>query len=536
MIKAYGLYPVYLFFTLFFFSPYKHHEPKSLVKESPDNEVIYHLFQRSFFDSNGDRIGDLKGIEQKLDYLQGLGINSILLLPLYESIYYHNYYSGDFKKIDTSFGSLKDYISLVKAIHKRGMKVYMDMETQYVTEDHLWYKSAVGNPKSPYSDYILFEDKAHTKPATFVLGLRGWTSYDGTYKKIATVNLKNKNVLAYNIKLYKYWLDPNGDGKFDDGVDGYRFDHMMDDLDNKPQLKGLFKSFWLPLITELKKVNPKIKNVAEQANWASWGDEYIRDGVADRIFSFKIMGAIRSFDKAKLTSITDSAFTIFPHNNQNVLFVENHDVPRFASSVNRSIPKLKIGASLNLLLGGTASIYYGQELGMYGTGAWGKWGMNDGNEIPMREAFEWYASDTGRGMALWYKNTGVWWDSTNLKPHDGISLEEQINDPNSLFNFYKKIISIRKTNPVIADGKFQSLENGNPHVYSFRRYDGSTSLLVVINLSDANQKAQLKDALLDEKKYKVKQLNGEATVNLTDNNTVFELKPYAIEIYSLKRK
>src|SRR5690606_1843558 len=108
-------------------------------------------------------------------------------------------------------------ISMVKAIHKRGMKVYMDMETQYVTEDHPWYKSAVGNPESPYSDYILFEDEAHTTPATFVFDLRGWTNYDGTYKKIVTVNLKNKEVLDYNIELYKFWLDPNKDGNFDDG-------------------------------------------------------------------------------------------------------------------------------------------------------------------------------------------------------------------------------------------------------------------------------------------------------------------------------
>lgn len=98
-------------------------------------EVIYHVVQRSFYDSNGDLQGDLNGLRQKLDYLQDLGVTSILLLPLYQSVYYHNYFSSDFKKIDSTFGTKEDYLNLVKVIHRRGMKLYMDMETQYVTEE-----------------------------------------------------------------------------------------------------------------------------------------------------------------------------------------------------------------------------------------------------------------------------------------------------------------------------------------------------------------------------------------------------------------
>jgi glycosidase len=119
-------------------------------------EIIYHVCQRSFYDSNGDLNGDLNGLRQKLDYLQDLGITSILLLPLYEADCYHNYFANDFEKIDPEFGTMEDYIELVKDIHKRGMKIYVDMETQYVTSKHLWWKDAVGNLNSKYSDYIFF--------------------------------------------------------------------------------------------------------------------------------------------------------------------------------------------------------------------------------------------------------------------------------------------------------------------------------------------------------------------------------------------
>src|SRR6185437_13565820 len=132
-------------------------------KNFADSEIIYHVFQRSFYDSNGDNIGDLNGLREKLDYLQDLGITSIQLLPLYQSVFYHNYFSDDFYKIDSTLGTMQDYLALVKDVHRRGMKIYMDMETQYVTEDHPWFKSSYNNLKSPYSDYLIWKDSAHTK-------------------------------------------------------------------------------------------------------------------------------------------------------------------------------------------------------------------------------------------------------------------------------------------------------------------------------------------------------------------------------------
>src|SRR3546814_10390829 len=102
----------------------------------------------------------------KLDYLQELGVTSILLTPLYESFYYHNYYSSDFSSIDPTYGTEEEFIELVREIHRRDMKIYMDMETQYVTEDHLWYKDSYGNPSSPYSEYILYDDEERSEEHT----------------------------------------------------------------------------------------------------------------------------------------------------------------------------------------------------------------------------------------------------------------------------------------------------------------------------------------------------------------------------------
>ena len=402
-------------------------------------EVIYHVFQRSFYDSDGNLQGDLTGLKQKLPYLQNLGITSILLLPLYDADCYHNYFANSFEKIDPTFGTMDEYISLVKEIHKRKMKVYMDMETQYVTEKHLWWKDAVGNLNSPYSDYILFEDAAHKIPATIIYDLRQLNNFNGTSIKITTVNLKSKKVLDYNKKLFSFFVDPNNDGKFDDGVDGFRLDHAMDHLDGKAALTNLFVEFWNPLMTHLKKQNPALKTVAEQADWKDYGFAYLKNAGVDRVFGFGLQQAILSFDKQNLIINADTILAQCPKGKEQIIFIENHDIDRFAS-IEPNLEKQKIAASLMLLIGGIPSIYYGQEIGMLGKN--GNWGGTDGNDIPRRTAFKWNKSYEGTGMATWYRKIDAAWNNENLNVNDDVSLEVQLKDNNSLFNYYKKMIAI----------------------------------------------------------------------------------------------
>jgi glycosidase len=502
---------------------------------SPNNEVIYHVVQRSFYDSNGDLHGDLKGLTQKLDYLQELGITSVLMLPLYESVYYHNYFTGDFEKIDEEFGTKDDYLNLVKEMHRRGMKLYMDMETQYVTEDHLWYKDSYNNPASPYSDYLVYNGPHNTQPESIIFNLTELKGYNGVTKKITTINLNSQKVRDYCYGLYKHWVDPNGDGKFDDGVDGFRLDHMMDDLDNKGKWTHLFENFWQPLITKLKAVNPKISFVAEQADWGSLGLDYLTRGGVDRVFAFRIAFEIRNFNKTKLAAMADSIFTYTPQGKQQIVFIENHDMPRFAYVAKHDPGKLRVGAALNLLIGGIPSVYYGQELGMYGAGEWSKWGMTDANEIPDREAFEWFRSDSGKGMALWYKNSGPWWDQTNLKPDDGISLEEERPDSNSLWNFYRKMIRLRRTNSSLVDGAYQTLANDNDSVFSFSRHEKNKGAIVVLNLSGAPQQVSVD---FTQSKLKLtgplQQLWGNEKAGASSGQLKIALPPYAIEVWEVK--
>lgn len=496
--------------------------------ESNAQEVIYHVFQRSFFDSNGDGHGDLKGMEQKLDYLQDLGVTSILLTPLYQSEFYHNYFAVDFEKIDPEYGTLQEYLDLVKEIHRRKMKLYQDVEMQYVTQDHAWYKESINNPSSKYSKYVYYLDSLNQKPF-FFYNVPEFTLYDNSKQKIAVVNMNNPEVRKYTFDVLNFWLDPNKDGKFDDGVDGFRFDHMMDDLDNFNKVSNLFKEFWTPVVKDLKKTNPAITIIAEQANWFSLGREYFKNAEVDRVFAFYLSWAIEQMNKKELIKAADSTLTKNPAGKDQIVFIENHDTRRIASVKGMEREKLKAAATLNLFLGGVPLIYYGQELGMKGKQMKG---ATDGNDIPIREAFEWYTNAKGPGMAYWYKNTGPWWDSTNVKANDRISLEEQQGDPKSLFNHYKKMIALRKATPALANGQYRVVENNNEKFFTFLRYTETEKVLVVVSLSHLPEGVLV--MLKENKKYPSGTSLTLGGVKKFNNNSFYlELPPYGIQVYKL---
>ena len=179
-----------------------------------ENQVFYHIFTRSMRDSNGDAQGDLKGIEQSLPYLKQLGVTSILLTPLYPSPFYHNYFASSFDGVDPEFGTMDDYTRLVRAIHARGMKLYLDEEFQYVATDHPWFKSALGNPASPYSDFFIFHGPNNSQPESAVFGITMAKRFPGAETGITTVNLKSPKVKAWATNYLLSWVDPNHDGDF----------------------------------------------------------------------------------------------------------------------------------------------------------------------------------------------------------------------------------------------------------------------------------------------------------------------------------
>ncbi len=460
-------------------------------------EIIYHIFLRSFYDSNGDTHGDLLGVKEKLDYLQDLGVTGILLTPIYKSAFYHNYFADDFEGIDPQYGSRIDYIDLVKTVHQKGMKIYMDMEIQYVTEDHPWFKASYGNPSSPYAEYLVYKDEENHIPETVIFNLSGLHGYNSVYRRVTTVNLLSNRVLDYMYTLFRYWIDPLGDGSFEYGVDGFRLDHMMDMLDDKPNLNNLFNAFWLPLIKRLKSVNPAVIFMGEQTDWNSTGADHIQQAGVDKVFAFRLREAFISFNKEKIAEAVSTAFHGSIEASRQLVFIENHDVHRFATLVNNNPMTLRIGAALNLLTGGCPIIYYGQEIGMKGDGGFGKYGNSDGNDIPRREAMRWYNKVEGKGMALWYKNTGPWWNDTSLKDGDGISVDDQKSDATSLWNYYRELIILRSKYSSLIKGKHTVVENSNAAVYSFSRNFENECVIVLINFSDKSENVQV-DLQLDK--------------------------------------
>ncbi|MEY4432074.1 MAG: hypothetical protein RLZZ44_204, partial [Bacteroidota bacterium] len=230
---------------------------------------------------------------------------------------------------------------------------------------------------------------------------------------------------------------------------------------------------------------------------------------------------ILSFDKQQLIENADILLTKTPKGKDQLLFIENHDLDRFAS-LETNFKKQKVAAALMLLIGGIPSIYYGQEIGMQGKGF--SFGNTDGNDIGRREAFDWYQSGEGKGMAFWYKNTGDWWTNNYQKPDDGISLEEQMNNPNSLFNFYKIIIQIKQQSLALAKGKYETVQNNSTAIFSFYRKEGNETMLVAVNLSDSVQEFVYTN-------FK------QSTIDLLNSNQLLQnrnvLQPYQISIWRI---
>lgn len=239
MIRAIGL----ALAALLLAAPAGATKPAKTTTAAMRDEVIYHIFFRSFRDSNGDRVGDLKGLTAGLGDLKTLGVTSLLLTPIQPSPYYHNYFATDFESVDPAYGTMDDYLAFIRSAHTLGLRVYLDEEFQYVAEGHPWLTSSRGHPGAKFGPYILYDrPKTNEEPVPF-LGVPAWPGYDGRWTGISMVNLRSPAVRAYFTRLLVHWIDPHGDGSLRDGVDGFRFDHMMDDLDNKHRLTNLFADF-----------------------------------------------------------------------------------------------------------------------------------------------------------------------------------------------------------------------------------------------------------------------------------------------------
>jgi alpha-amylase len=457
-------------------------QSKALTASLAD-EVVYHIFVRSFRDSNGDRQGDLNGISESIPYLQSLGVSAVLLTPLYPSRVYHNYFATDFTGIDPEFGTMDDFRQMVAKLHRADIKIYLDMEFQYVAQGHPWWTEAIADRKSPFDDFILWRDRAAGVAEDGPFNLRAFNHFGGTEEGVTTVALTAPKARIWFDRYMHDWVDPNRDGRFDDGVDGFRLDHMMDDLDNRGLLTNLFSDFWKPMFDRLRAINPDLTFIAEQADWNDYGGAYLSRADTSAIFAFPLHQALRRFDRDAIIVAAEQTGRITPEGKQQLIFAENHDVSRIASDPLITPEKLRTAAALTFFLKGTPILYYGQELGMRGATDAGY--EDDRNAIPFREAFKWFATDASPTQALWYQRPGErFWDQRYARDHDAVSVEEQDAQPGSLLNRYRKLAELRRLHNALRTGS-QSLRKEGESLLIIERAAGDERFLIVANLSPA---------------------------------------------------
>jgi glycosidase len=401
------------------------------VMNSP---VVYEIFVQSFCDSNGDGIGDLRGIISRLDYIRQLGADAIWITPIHPSPSYHKYDITDYRAIHPQYGTPDDFDMLVRSVHERGMKLIMDLVINHTSWDHPWFKASASAKDNPYRDYYVWRDYADVeaeiskKTTTFDSdNLTQWHEWPGDaqryygffWKGMPDLNFDHPPVRQEVYTIAKYWLDK--------GVDGFRLDaakHIYPD-DEPDKTKAFWEEFRF-VITAHK---PDVLIFGEV-----WADPETLAGFfpgMPKLFNFELARAItETVREGRAEPLRDlyvriqAAYAQNPSPLDDAILLSNHDMVRIRSAVGGDIAKARLAASILLTLPGTAFIYYGEELGMLG-------GKPDEH---LREPFPW-TKDT-------YAEKH--WLAITQSTMDKVSpASEQMNDPESLYAHYKSWIALR---------------------------------------------------------------------------------------------
>ena len=420
---------------------------KALGQSPDDNSrTFYEIFVYSFCDSNGDGLGDLPGVISKVDYIQELGITGIWFMPVHPSQSYHKYDVRDYYDIDPQYGTVADMEQLLAECEQRDIHVIMDLVVNHTGNDHEWFQTAVNYLKSlpagaepdvkecPYVDYYFL--KRESGNGHHSIG-NGWY-YEGMFSpNMPDLNLANEAVRGEIKAIMEYWI-----GK---GVAGFRLDAAKEFYSGNPTANIEVLRWIQETATSIK---PDCYLVAEVWEDFSQITRYYESGITS-IFNFAFgnsNGKIGQVLRAAGTPSTVSTYATalekannaYSGNNPNYIdapFLSNHDVGRIAGFVNRDENKMKLAGAMNVLMSGSCFIYYGEEIGMTGSG----------NDPSKRAPMYWNAA----------RNNGV----TNPPPECELpesyalgSLEEQINDDTSIYNYYRQVIAIRNALPVISHG------------------------------------------------------------------------------------
>jgi glycosidase len=454
--------------------------PKSVPNSFLENTTIaYQIFPIAYADSDGNGIGDINGITSKLDYLKDeLNVDVIWLNPVHPSPSYHKYDVVDYYGVDPQLGTLDDYKRLLEEAHKRDIKVLLDFVINHTSSSHPWFLSAKSED-STYRDYYIWND---LKTDQFN-NTSAWYSVPGSEEKyfasfwseMPELNFENPLVRDAIKDIATYWLEM--------GVDGFRIDAAKHIYDINEYPKGtpvLNKNFeWFVEFNQsIKEVNPNAFLLLE--TWDNYNSvAHFLEG-ADSAFNFdlgtSIISAVNSENRkniqGKLTNIYKSYDQVTSEYVDSV-FLSNHDQDRTLSQLTGDIVKAKLAATIEFTLPGISWIYYGEELGMTG--------MKPDENI--REAFKWSGDQKDAPNSRWR----LWSYNSDLMP-----LDQQMEDPNSMFATYKALTNLKSTHKVLNSGQYIDYEIPTSfRVFSFFRQYESQTYLIIHNLHSEDKTFEL---------------------------------------------
>ena len=417
--------------------------------QSPDDNyrTFYEIFVYSFCDSNGDGIGDLRGVLSKLDYLQELGITGIWFMPIHPSQSYHKYDVRDYYDIDPAYGTLADFEALMAECQARDIHVITDLVVNHTGDDHNWFLTAVDYLKSlpageepsvdacPYVDYYFFSREA--KPGYHAIEGSDWY-YEGQFSPdMPDLNLASQAVREEIKAIMSFWIAK--------GVSGFRLDAAKEFYSGNLGANVEVLSWLQQTAVSIKEDCYLVAEVWENFSTVT---DYYASGITS-LFNFpfgnangkivEVLRAAGSADKvASYATALEKANKAYAGSNPDYIdapFLSNHDVGRIAGFVNRDENKMKLAGAMNIFMSGSCFIYYGEEIGMPGSG----------NDPSKRAPMYWNAA----------RNDGT----TDPPPECTLpeeyplgSLEEQAGADGSVYNYYRQAIAIRNAMPVISHG------------------------------------------------------------------------------------
>ncbi|MGX4599632.1 alpha,alpha-phosphotrehalase [Faecalimicrobium sp. JNUCC 81] len=546
--------------------------------------VAYQIYPRSFMDSNNDGIGDLQGIIQKLDYVKDLGIDVIWICPMYKSPNDDNGYDiSDYHEIMDEFGTMNDFDELLDEVHKRDMKLIIDLVINHTSDEHEWFIESKLSKDNPKRDWYIWKDgKENKEPNNWESIFKGsaWGKNEesGQYylhlfsKKQPDLNWENKEVRYELYKMINWWLDKGIDGFRIDAISHIKKEEGFNDMSNPNNLKYV-PSFEKHMnvfgiqnyLQELKDETFSkydIMTVGE-ANGVTINDccEWVgeKDGKFNMVFSFEHLSLWnhdnkKSFNIRKYKKAMSKWQEALYNKGWNALFIENHDQPRIVSNWGNDSTYLAESAkSLGMsyfMQQGTPFIYQGQEIGMTNVafdsiddyddvGTKNEYYHDLENGISEKDALKkvWMSSrENSRTPMQWNnsKNAGFsdadkTWLGVNQNYKD-INVEKQENDENSVLNFYKKMIKIRKENKALIYGKNNLLMMHDESIYAYERVLDDDKFVIICNLTD-NEALYYHDEIT--LKYNDLVLSNYEVEIHSDVNEI-KLKPWECRMYKAK--